>query len=409
MRNVYTVPLAGGSFCHPGIQSKLAEFVKYADRLSYGEVTYGYEKMFAEWNDSRHCVAVNSGSSANLAVIQACLERGDLKIGDYVGVSSLTWSTNVMPIIQLGLLPVPIDVYLDDLNIRSDSFRRANDHFQLRGLFITHLLGLTSKDFDLIVDYCNEASIVLLEDTCESLGTIYKSQKLGTFGLASTFSTFVGHHFSTVEGGLICTDDDELSDILRSVISHGWRRHRSTVGNQSRFSDSSRMLLNEFYEKYTFHTLGFNLRPNEITSYAGILSIPFLDDICSLRQRNFELMTASRDANPAFGPHSIKANHLDLCSSFAFPVVLPTEAHLYSFLTQADRLGIETRPLVAGNIASHPFSARWFSPQLQKWCAQELTNASILHKTSCYIPNRHNLSDEQLNAIYQLFHEYKHG
>ena len=176
-------------------KEKLLKFIAGAQQLSFGKECEKFEKKFARFQGRKYCVFVNSGSSANLALIQALLNTGKIKRGDKVGFSSLTWSTNVMPLIQLGLEAVPIDVEIDTLNISSRKLNRTLRKHKIKMLFLTNLLGFT-HDIDEIKKVCDKQKIVLAEDNCEALGTIYKGRKLGNFGLAATFSFYVGHHMS---------------------------------------------------------------------------------------------------------------------------------------------------------------------------------------------------------------------
>jgi CDP-6-deoxy-D-xylo-4-hexulose-3-dehydrase len=403
MERVFNVPLASSNFCHPSIQSKLAEFVQSSKRLSYSDITREYENAFAEWLGVKHCIAVNSGSSANLAILQSLLEDGRLSRGDCVGISAVTWSTNIMPIIQLGLTPIPIDVSVDDINLTIEAIYKALSKFQLKALFVTHLLGYCSSEFGAIVNTCSTKNIVLLEDTCESMGSIYGDKKLGTFGVASSFSTFVGHHFSTIEGGLICTDDNKLADIARSVISHGWHRHRK----ETLIDKKGSTFAARFYEKYTFYNLGFNLRPTEILSFAGLLSLPFLDMICQQRSANHQLFIDAMNSNYGASYQRVKYDHMTLCSNFAIPVILPSQTKLESFINLAEDFGVETRPLVAGNIINNPFADKWLDRDVLAWARASTPIATSIHYRSCYLPNRHNLSSDQIATISTLLSHFK--
>jgi CDP-6-deoxy-D-xylo-4-hexulose-3-dehydrase len=154
-------------------KKKLCDFITSADQLSFGEQCQKFEEKFAKWQKRKHCIFVNSGSSANLAIIQALLNLGKIKKGDYIGFSALTWSTNSMPIIQLGLKAVPVDVELNTLNVSSKKFKETIKKYPLKMLFITNLLGFCD-DLDEIKRICDQRKIILIEDNCESLGTKYK-------------------------------------------------------------------------------------------------------------------------------------------------------------------------------------------------------------------------------------------
>ena len=240
---------------------KLCDFIEKADRLSMSKECEKFEKSFSEYQGREYAVLFNSGSSANLALIQALLNLKKLKRGDEIGFSALTWATNVMPLVQLGLDPVPIDISLNNLNVNSGNFLKVLEKkINLKSLFITNLLGFCG-DLDKIKEVCEERGlekIILLEDNCESLGSIYKNKKLGNFGFASTYSFFVGHHLSTIEGGMVCTDDKSLYEMLSMVRAHGWGR---SLDPKNRKDLQKKNNIEDFYENYTFYTLGYNLRP----------------------------------------------------------------------------------------------------------------------------------------------------
>ena len=202
---------------------ELSKFIMNTPKLSMGEQCLKFEKNFSDFQERKFACFVNSGSSANILLLQSLLNLKRIKRGDRIAFSSLTWSTNVMPIIQLGLIPVPIDVSLENLNVSSKTLKLAFNKTPFDVLFITNLLGFCAN-LDKISSFCKQKEIILLEDNCESLGSELNSKKLGNFGFASTFSFYVGHHLSTIEGGMICTSDKKIYEILRMLRSHGMLR-----------------------------------------------------------------------------------------------------------------------------------------------------------------------------------------
>ncbi len=273
----FKIPLIKHTFFEEEATKRaLNTFISGAKMLSFGVQCQAFETAFAKYQKRSHCVFVNSGSSANLALIQALLNLGRLKPGDKVGFSALTWSTNVMPLIQLGLQPVPIDVELDTLNISSRTVKAALSKHKLKAIFVTHLLGLCD-DLEVIKGLCDDRGMLLFEDTCEALGSVYKGEKLGNFGLAGTFSFYVGHHLSTIEGGMVVTDDEELATMLRIVRAHGWDRNLAK-NKQTRIR--KKYQVNEsFYSRYTFYDLGYNFRPTEIAGFLGKQQLKYADQI----------------------------------------------------------------------------------------------------------------------------------
>ncbi|MEM4230369.1 MAG: DegT/DnrJ/EryC1/StrS family aminotransferase, partial [Candidatus Pacearchaeota archaeon] len=332
------------------VKKKLISFIRKADYLSFGKECERFEENFSKWQGRKYCTMVNSGSSANLALIQALLNLGKIKKGDYIGFSAVTWSTNVMPLIQLGFNPIPIDIELDTLNVSSKKFTEVLRKYPIKMLFLTNLLGFCD-DIEEIARICKEKSIILIEDNCESLGTIYRGKKLGNFGLASTFSFYVGHHLSTIEGGAICTDNKELADMLRLVRAHGWDRNLS-LESQIRIRNKHKVN-SAFYSRYTFYDLGFNLRPTEINGFLGNIQIKYLPEILKKRNNNF-LKIAPIIYKNTEKYYSVKYKHIDFVSNFAVPVVCKTK-EIRDELVEKCKDKVEIRPIVGGDMVAQPF------------------------------------------------------
>ncbi len=374
-------------------KERLVSFITNASILSFGPECEKFEETFAKWQGRKHCVFVNSGSSANLALIQALLNRGVIQKGDKVGVSALTWSTNVMPLMELGLKVIPIDVEIDTLNISSLKLLDTLKTQEIKMLFITNLLGFCD-DIDEIQRVCNDRDIVLLEDNCESLGTVYKNVKLGNYGLASTFSFYVGHHMSTIEGGAVCTDDDELADMLRLVRAHGWDRNLAEK-NQKLIRDRHNVN-SSFYSRYTFYDLGYNLRPTEINGFIGNTQVPYLEEIIQNRQDTFlEIAEKIYAHTNRFYP--VRYDHIDLVSNFAFPIVCKTKAIRDELVARCDGK-IELRPIVGGDMTKQPFFSKY-----EKGQALLNSNAGLIHEQGLYFGNNPDLTDDEKRTIIEIF------
>jgi len=216
------IPLMKDAFLNEEeTKEALARFIRETPKLSMDRTCREFEETFARYQGRQDAILFNSGGSANLALLQALKNLGRLRDGDHVGFSSLTWSTNTMPIIQMGLHPVALDCDLRTLNTMSHHLEERCRDVKLKAFFVTNVLGLTG-DLDHIRDLCDQQGIILLEDNCESLGTELPAGKAGNFSLAASFSFFVAHHMSTIEGGMICTDDQDLGEMLRIVRANGW-------------------------------------------------------------------------------------------------------------------------------------------------------------------------------------------
>ncbi len=371
-------------------KKELTEFITRSSKLSMGDECIKFENRFAKLHNYKFGVLVNSGSSANLLLIQALLILGKLKKGDKVGVSALTWSTNVMPLIQLGLVPIPIDVEKNSLNVNVKNLAISHKEDKLKAFFITNLLGFCSNLSE-IVKYCKSENILLMEDNCESLGSMHSNKLLGTFGIASTSSFFVGHHLSTIEGGMVITNDEYLNDALLIARAHGWSRNLKS-NKQDVLKNKNK--IDDFYDKYTFYDLGFNLRPTEITGYLGNNQINYLDKMISEREKNFKLFNKHAKLNPKFMQLDIM--NLDIISNFAFPLVFNNRDDYFEYRKKFMENGVEIRPIVSGNIIEQPFFNK-YSNRVYK-----LKNATFIHENGFYFPNNPDLTSEEKEFLIDL-------
>ena len=374
---------------------RLRRFIQHARQLSFGKECEKFETAFAKWQGRKHCVFLNSGSSANLAIIQTFLNLGFLKRGDSVGFSALTWSTNVMPLIQLGLYSIPIDVELGTLNVSSRTLQEMIKKFPMKMLFLTNLLGFCD-DIHTIKVLCRKYNIILIEDNCEALGTVYRGKKLGNFGVASTFSFYVGHHMSTIEGGAVCTDDEQIATMLRLVRAHGWDRNLNFVKQNEirmKFHVNS-----TFYSRYTFYDLGYNLRPTEINGFIGTIQLTYLDEIIEKRRNNFLAMAEHIYAQTDWY-YPIQYKHIDLLSNFAVPVVCKTP-QIRNALVKLCQNKVEIRPIVGGDMTHQPFFKRYMSnfvPILGN------SHAKLIHEQGLYFGNNPELTQKEINEIIRIF------
>ncbi len=369
-------------------RERLAEFIKSSPRLSMGEQCAAFEKAFCAYQQRMFSVLVSSGSSANLGLIQALLNLGRLKKGDKVGVSAVTWATNVMPIMQLGLIPVAIDCELDHLNMTAAAFEKHLD--ELKAVFLTNVLGFCG-DIEKIAEMCQQKNILLLEDNCESLGTQYQGKLLGNFGLASTFSFFVGHHLSTIEGGMICTDDEELASMLLMVRAHGWDRNLAPAEQQKLRKQHG---LDDFHARYTFYESAYNLRTTEISGFLGQLQLPMLDTAIKKREQNFQRFQAAVSQCPD-RYHPLRIDHIDRISNFAMPIITTSPEILQETLKRFDEAGVEIRPIIAGDITMHPF----WTKELPK---ADCPNSRIIHSQGFYFANNPDLVENDVNVLCTL-------
>lgn len=383
------IKLAKSSFYNEAeTKRKLANFILSADRLSMGKETERFETAFAKKQQRKFAVFVNSGSSANLALLQALQNIGRLKRGDRIGVSSVTWSTNIMPIIQLGMVPVVIDCALDTLNVSPTTLTRRLP--SLAALFITNVLGF-SDDLKTIAKKCKDARVLLLEDNCESLGSKMAGRLLGNFGLASTFSFFVGHHLSTIEGGMVVTDDEKLYFALCMTRAHGWDRHLPKKEQQSL---RKRFNVDDFLARYTFYDLAFNIRPTDLQGFLGNEQLRYLPRMVHARERNFFTLLPHIEANPEL--ISVRTSHMDTVSNFAVPVLAKTKKAYEKYRARFRQSAVEIRPIIAGDITKQPFFRRYVRHH------DPCPNANYIHNYGFYFANNAELTQAELKILASL-------
>ncbi len=366
----------------------LAAFIVKAQKLSMGDMCAAFEKAFAEKQGRKEAVLFNSGGSANLAMIQALKNLGRLKTGDRVGFSALTWSTNVMPIFQMGLQAVPVDCDPSTLNAMSKTAIKTLVKEKCSAFFLTNALGF-SGDIDVIEKECTKKGIIVLEDNCEALGTVLPVGKTGNFSLASSFSFFVAHHMSTIEGGMVCTDDPEFAEMLRIVRANGWDRNLHP-DRQKHWRDKHG-IPSDFHAKYAFYDLGYNLRPTEITGFLGLHQLKLIDKTIALRERNFSKIYKVLSKNPDFLP--LDRSHIELLSAFALPFICKTPALRDAYVKKFLDEGIEVRPMIAGNMQRQPFFKKYMKEIF------DLPGTDIMHHNGFYCGNCPDYTDEELDII----------
>lgn len=383
------IPLMKNTFLNEyETKINLSDFILKSQKLSMGEKCIEFENNFSKHQNCKHSILVNSGASANLIIIQSLLNLGRLKVGDKVGFSTVTWATNVMPIIQLGLIPVPVDCEPSTLNCMSYNLKITNESEKLDAFFITNVLGL-SGDLVEIKKYCDDNEIILIEDNCESLGSIVSNEKTGNYGVASSFSFFVAHHLSTIEGGMVCTNDDELSEMLIIVRANGWDRSLS-FSQQQKWRNKNN-ILSEFDAKYSFYDLAYNVRPTEITGFLGLEQLKHLEYNINIRNKNYKKIKEVVDNNDDF--IKLDDKHMDFVSSFSMPFICKTPQFREYYIKEFAGAGIEIRPMIAGNMTFQPFFKKYINKKY------ELKGSDTIHYCGFYCGNYPELLESDLKII----------
>jgi len=390
------IPLMKNTFLNEyDTKIALTEFILRTNRLSMDTKCGEFESAFSKFQDRKYSILFNSGGSANLALLQALKNLGRLQDGDHVGFSGLTWSTNTMPIIQMNLIPVPLDCQVSTLNVMSANLLERLKEVDLKALFITNVLGFTG-DLKEIKKICQEKNIILLEDNCESLGTSVGGTKAGNFSLASTFSFYVAHHMSTVEGGMVCTSDDNLAEMLKIVRANGWDRN---LTSEQQFKWRKKFNIHsEFQAKYTFYDLGFNFRPTEITGFLGLYQLQFITNNITVREQNYLRLEKIIKTNEDLV--LLEHAHINTLSTFAFPVVCKNEKLRERYLSRFSGAGIEIRPMIAGNMQNQPFYKKYVKE------VYPMPGTDFLHNCGFYCGNYPELSEADIQVISSCLYKY---
>jgi len=350
-------------------------------QFTMGERVRLYEERFADYFGARYAIMANSGSSANLLAVAALRYASGAMLhpGDEVIVPAVSWGTTYSPLQQYGLRLKIVDVSLETLNLDVASLEAAVGE-KTRAVFAVNLLG-APNDFAALNTFCQRHGLLLLEDNCEAMGATYDGKFTGTFGLVGTFSTFYSHHISTIEGGVVLTNDEELSHFARSLRAHGWTRELPE--NNYVYNKDG----NPFNDLFRFVLPGYNVRPMELSAALGIHQLEKLDAILAARRANAQKFTE------LFGGREYVSiqQPVGRSSWFGFALILkgPLAGERRRVIEALAEAGIACRPIVAGNFVRHPV-IQYFDYSVHG----ELVNADAVHDEGFFVGNHHyNLKD----------------
>ena len=328
---------------------KAIEVIK-TGKLTIGKHTKKFEKVFTKKIKTKFSLMVNSGSSANLLALQCLINpyrKKRLERGDSVLIPTVCWSTSLWPIIQSGLNPVFVDIDPVTLNIDlKDLEKKINK--RTKALLLVHVLG-NSTNMNQLMKILRKKNIILIEDTCESLGSKYKNKYLGTFGEFSSFSFYSSHQISSGEGGMITCRNLEDYEILKALRSHGWSRglkSEKNISKKNRHLDS----------RFIFYNSGFNLRPTDISASIGLSQFNDMNNFISLRNKNRNLIVNSLKKNKVISEkfYFVEANKNVKPSWFGIPIYIKNKKNKKKFIQNIEKKGIETRPIISGNFIRQP-------------------------------------------------------
>lgn len=339
----FRYPLASATYEVEEVMGALESMASF--RTTMWSKTLEFEKKFASKFGSSQAVMVNSGSSADLLIAFALRDPrfGGLEVGDEVLAPAVTWPTQIWSLVMAGFRVKLVDVDPTTLNMSVEDLEEKIGP-RTRAISIVHLMGNTT-DLDKVQSLAKKYGLVIVEDSCEALGTKWRDADVGSFGLASSSSFFFSHHITTMEGGMITTSSEELAEHLRLLRAHGWTR------NLQRQPD----LVPGMDARYTFADWGFNVRPTELSSAFGMVQLSRYDGFQKEREHAaLYALERIKETEGNLSPMLVRSE--TTCSWFAFPIMVDSAAPFSrdDIVAHLEKNGIETRPIVAGNLGRQP-------------------------------------------------------
>jgi CDP-6-deoxy-D-xylo-4-hexulose-3-dehydrase len=362
----------------------LITWLKTNPWLTQGELVREFERQWAEWLRVKYATFVNSGSSANLLMYDSLLLSGKLPNKKIV-LPAVSWSTSVAPAIQLGFEPILCEADSNTFGLDLDCLERLLKAHHPGAVLIVHTLGVPN-DMEPLLALKDRYGFILMEDACAAIGSRYDNQLVGTFGEISTFSFYYGHHLSTIEGGMICTQDEALHDILVQIRSHGWSKDLTPEKAENRASENNIIAFNR---PFTFYYPGFNLRSTNLNARIGLSQMKKIDDVVKRRIENHNIYQSRFQGAADF--HFQRNDRATICS-IAFVALAQSQAHRERIAQVLRENQIETRPLGGGNMSRQPFWANCYE-------STAFPVADRIHNTAFQLPNHPQLSHEDVHFI----------
>lgn len=365
---------------------RLIKFLITSDRYTNGPKVKEFEKLWAEWVGSKHALMVSSGSTANYLLIAAVKEKYGLKDKDKVLVPACTWVTNISPVFQCGFTPIFCDVNLTNFSFDLDHMKEIKkQHPDIKMIFVTHLLGFSAEN-EKYKEIFPDA--IILDDVCESHGCRdTNGNRVGADTIGATFSFYFGHHMTTVEGGMVNTNDQELYDLMKMKRSHGLARESSKI---KQYTEQYK----DIHPQFLFMTDGYNFRSSDINAVLGISQLERLDKNIEIRRNNFTKFVNIIDQNlDKFYPVDNQKQN----SNYAFPFICREQSLVKKMKDAFEANGIEHRPIVGGNLLKQPFLKNYAFGTIRS-----NPNVDVLNDNGVYIGNSHFVTDSDMDWLAEI-------
>jgi CDP-6-deoxy-D-xylo-4-hexulose-3-dehydrase len=352
--------------------------------LTQSKNVAAFEEEWSQWLGVKHSVFVNSGSSANQITMAAIRERFG---GGEIITPTLTWISDIASVLQNGFDPVFVDINPRTLGMDTEQVL-SEITSETRAVFLTHILGYNALDQKLL-DELQKRNIPLIEDVCESHGATFKGQKLGSFGFASNFSFYYAHHMSTIEGGMVCTNDSEFYELLRMFRSHGMVREIKNETLKAKYKSDWPDLNPDFI----FAFPAYNVRSTEINAVMGRAQLKRLDERNKIRTRNLNLFLDNLDSKKFFTEFEREGS-----CNYAFTLILrEPNQELWNRIEKTLREHkVEFRRGTSGggNQLRQPFMRKLMPDEFEKY-----PKVDHVHFFGCYIGNYPELESEKITQL----------
>lgn len=367
----------------------LSDFVLNSNRFTNGPKVKEFEEVWSKWLGVKYSVMVGSGAAANY--ITTAIVREKKSSGGEIIVPTIGWVSDISSVVNTGFTPVFVDVDMSTLAIAYDNIKKAINE-NTKAIVLVHALGFNGIS-DKIIELAKENDLLLIEDCCESHGATHKGRKVGSLGDMSCFSFYFGHHITTIEGGMVCTNDEETYQLARMFRSHGMTREAS-LETQKKYHQED---LNPLF---TFAVPGYNMRSTEINAVLGLQQINRLDYNCQRRTDNLQIWLNNLSGHLYFKDYFVEGN-----SSFALPLILnPTsdlsdserKQKMKSICAVLESNNVEYRIGTAGG------GNQMRQPYLKKFEFKTIgnfDNSNFVHDYGLYVGNHPEITKEQIESL----------
>jgi len=364
----------------------LIEFLKGDEILTQSKNVRAFEEEWSQWLGVKHSVFVNSGASANLITMAAI--RHLYGSGEVI-VPTLTWVSDIATVLQNGFKPVFVDIDNHHLGMNIDQvLQKMNSN--TRAVFLTHVLGFNGLE-DRLIEECKKRNILLIEDVCESHGATHQNQKLGAIGFAANFSYYFAHHMSTIEGGMVSTNDERFYQTLRMLRSHGMTREMDSQIFRDEWIRNNPKCNPEFIFSYP----AYNVRSTELNAVLGRSQLKKLDANNKKRTENFDLFLQELDSTKYRTDFRLEGS-----SNYAFIVILKDKSLVEKLMSTMREQKIEFRRGLSGG--GNQLRQPYLVPHVPKGFHKQFPNVEYVHEYGFYIGNYPGLSAARIKELCQI-------